>query len=151
MGKRIGGEGGALAHWCCLNRRNSATMPADSNGKYRLTWRWFREIGRGTKREEGGEERGVVVEAARGLEVAGGIGGLAVVHRGTWAKRLEGEEDSDPWGPSVSGRKEIERGTGLVSLGGRCCWAGLGCSGPKLLSLFLLLSFSFFSDFLNLL
>jgi hypothetical protein len=50
----------------------------------------------GTKREEGGEERGVTVEAARGLEVAGGSGGLAVLHRGTWARRLEGEEDSDP-------------------------------------------------------
>jgi hypothetical protein len=90
MGKRIGGDRGALAHWCCRNRRNSATMPADSGGKYCLTWQRFREIGRGDKEIRRGEERGVVQEAARGLEVVGGSGGLAVLHRGTWARRLEG-------------------------------------------------------------
>jgi hypothetical protein len=31
--KSIGGEGGALAHWFRRNRRNSATMPADSGEK----------------------------------------------------------------------------------------------------------------------
>jgi hypothetical protein len=32
-GKRIGGEGGALAHWFRRNRRNSVTMPVDSGEK----------------------------------------------------------------------------------------------------------------------
>jgi hypothetical protein len=52
-GKRIGGEGGAPAHWFGHNRRNTATMTADSGGRFWAAWGLSGWIGGGeTERRE---------------------------------------------------------------------------------------------------
>jgi hypothetical protein len=151
MGKRIGGEGGALAQWFWQNRRNSATMPADSGDKFERPGvaigceSWGKRRGRAG---ETGESRGGgwCIWKKRG-KGDGSLGGGSREEGGRF-----GEEASDRWAPLVR-EKKAPGSHSIVSRVGHNDWAGLGCPGPILSLLFffffLFILFYFLNSFIT--
>jgi hypothetical protein len=151
MAGREGGGGGALAHWCCRNRWNSATMPVNSGGKYRLTWWWFRENRRGDKERRRRGMRGCQCRVSMGSGVGAGKWGtcgvvarMEVVVRGRWWQ----VGSTCHWGK----RREGENGSGsvLFVLGPFPDLGRNGSTGPFLfLFCFLLFFFCFLKCFVT--